>query len=181
MIKMILSFVTFNSTVTLNQTRFSHPLLERHVVTIRGATAPDNIGTFRWSSGVRALSLLLTKQAVVSEARRNGLKDEYDPAAIHGGDNSLAASLDYAISKQPLWLQDMFGTTPQGTLISKLLFRRMNPDRKRPGPVTVFIANVDFDVRVAVDGVELREDAYLRRLEAHLTQGSVAPQFVKAY
>lgn len=181
MTKMILSFVSFNSSVTLNQTQFSHPLLERRLVSVRGAAAPENVGTFRWSSGVRALSLLLTKQAVVSEVRRNGNMNGHAPAAIEGGDNSLAASLDYAISKQPLWLQDMFGTTPQGTSISKLLFRRMNPDRKRPGPVTVFIANVDFDVRVAVDGVELREDAYLRRLEAHLMEGIVSPQFVKAY
>lgn len=181
MIKMTLSFVTFNSTVTLNQTRFSHPLLGRHLVAIRGATAPEHVGTFRWSSGVRALALLLTKQAVVSEGRRNGTMNGHDPAAIHGGDNSLAASLDYAISKQPLWLQDMFGTSPQGTPLSKLLFRRMNPDRKRPGPVTVFIANADFDVCIEVDGVPLRGQAPLRKLEAHLTDEKASSQPEKVY
>lgn len=170
MIKMTLSFVTTESTVALNQTTFSHSLLERRLISVRGSAAPANMGTFRWSSGVRALSLLMTKQAILSLDRRNGGANANSPAAIDGGDYSLAASLDYAISKQPLWLQDMFGTTPQGTAISKLLFRRMNPDRKRPGPVTVFIPNVDFDVRVEVDGEALRGRAQLQRLEALLTE-----------
>ena len=67
----------------------------------------------------------------------------------------------------------MFGTTPQGTAISELLFRRMNPDRKRPGPGTVFISNVDFEVRVEVDGEALRGEAQLRRLEELLTEKRV--------
>jgi hypothetical protein len=169
MIKMILSFVTIESTVALHQTMFSHPLLGRRLVSVRGATAPPNAGTFRWSSGVRALSLLLTRQAVVSHVRRNGALNGHDPAAIDGEGESLAASLDYAISKQPLWLQDMFGISPQGTPISKLLFRRMNPDRKRPGPVTVFIANAEFDVLIEIDGEALQGERSLRHLEAHLT------------
>jgi hypothetical protein len=165
---MILSFVTFESTVALNQTIFSHPLLGRRLLSVRGATAPPNAGTFRWSSGVRGLSLLLTRQAVISDARRNGAVNGHPPAAIDGDGDSLAASLDYAISKQPLWRQDMFGISPQGTAVAKLLFRRMNPDRKRPGPVTVFIANQDFDVLIEVDGEALRGERPLRYIEAHL-------------
>ena len=172
MTKMILSFVTIQSSVALNQTIFSHPLLGRRMVSVRGAIAPPDAGTFRWSSGVRGLSLLLTRQAVVSEARRNGVLNGHSPAAIEGDGDSLAASLDYAISKQPLWLQDMFGSTPQGTAISKLLFRRMNPDRKRPGPVTVFIANLDFDVLIEVDGTTIQGERTLRHLETYLTGAS---------
>jgi hypothetical protein len=168
MIKMILSFVTIESSVALNETIFSHPILTRRIVSIRGSVAPEYIGTFRWSAGVRAVSLLLTRQAIISINRRGGGTNESFPASIEGGSKSLAASLDYAISKQPLWLQDMFGTTPQGTAISKLLFRRMNPDRKRPGPVTVFIANGDFQVIIEVDGETLRGEGQIRHLESHL-------------
>jgi hypothetical protein len=93
MIKMILSFVTIHPTVALNQTTFSHQLLERRVISIRGATAPQDVGTFRWSSGVRGLSLLLTRQALLSRARKHGSASEYSPAAIEGYGDSLAASL----------------------------------------------------------------------------------------
>ena len=173
MIKMILSFVTVQSTVALNQTMFSHPLLGRRLVAVRGTTAPPQAGTFRWSSGVRAMSVLLTRQAIISEARRTGHSNGDAAAAIDGHSDSLAASLDYALSKQPLWLQDMFGVTPHGKAISKLLFRRMNPDRKRPGPVTVFIPNGDFDVLIEVDGEVVQGEISLKRLEGHLLEGAL--------
>ena len=173
MIKMILSFVTTQSTVALNQTMFSHPLLGRRLVSVRGTTAPPQAGTFRWSSGVRAVSVLLTRQAIISDARRNGHSTGDAAAAIDGHSDSLAASLDYALSKQPLWLQDMFGVTPHGKAISKLLFRRMNPDRKRPGPVTVFIPNGDFDVLIEVDGRAVQGEGALRHLEGRLLESAL--------
>lgn len=173
MIKMILSFVTMQSTVALNQTMFSHPLLGRRLVSVRGTTAPPQAGTFRWSSGVRAVSVLLTRQAIISDACRNGHANGDVAAAIDGHGDSLAASLDYALSKQPLWLQDMFGVTPHGKAISKLLFRRMNPDRKRPGPVTVFIPNGDFDVLIEVDGEAVQGEGALRHLEGRLLESAL--------
>lgn len=175
MIKMILSFVTFDSSVALNQTIFSHSLLGRRLISVRGSTAPPDVGTFRWSSGVRGLALLLTRQAIVVRARRNGEGNGHHPASIEGNADSLAASLDYAISKQPLWLQDMFGSTPQGTAISKLVFRRMNPDRKRPGPVTVFIPNADFDVVIEVNGELLDGEHQMRHLEQSLSEIQMQP------
>jgi hypothetical protein len=63
----------------------------------------------------------------------------------------------------------MFGATPQGTAISKLVFRRMNPDRKRPGPVTVFIPNADFDVVIEVDGETVNAEHQMRYLERALS------------
>ena len=67
----------------------------------------------------------------------------------------------------------MFGATPQGTLIAKLLLRRMNPDRKRPGPVTVFIPNGDFDVLIEVDGEVLQGESSLRHLEGRLLESAL--------
>jgi hypothetical protein len=119
------------------------------------------------------MSVLLTRQAIIAEARRNGHATGDAAAAIDGHSDSLAASLDYALSKQPLWLQDMFGVTPHGKAISKLLFRRMNPDRKRPGPVTVFIPNGDFDVLIEVDGEVLQGQSSLRHLEGRLLESAL--------
>jgi hypothetical protein len=48
----------------------------------------------------------------------------------------------------------------------------MNPDRKRPGPVTVFIANLDFDVLIEVDGTTIQGERTLRHLETYLTGAS---------
>jgi hypothetical protein len=119
------------------------------------------------------MSVLLTRQAIIAEARRNGHANGDVAAAIDGQGDSPAASLDYALSKQPLWLQDMFGVTPHGKAISKLLFRRMNPDRKRPGPVTVFIPNGDFDVLIEVDGEVLQGESSLRHLEGRLLESAL--------
>lgn len=168
MIRMTLSFVTGENSLALNRTSFRHPLLQAEAVAIRGATAPHTFGNFRWSSGVRALALLMIRHAVVLDKRRNGSEEPFEPAAIEGGNHSLAASLDYALTKQPLWLQDMFGVSPQGGQLSRLLFRRVNPDRKRPGPVIVFIANRDFEVSVEVNGRKIHDVSDLRLLQERL-------------
>lgn len=175
MIKMTMSFVTSHTTVALNQTFFKHPLLPQEITTVRGAAAPQRVGNFRWSHGVRALSLLLVRQALRRLATPSEEHLRSEAVSIEGKDASLAASLDYALSKQPLWLQDMFGKTPQGKSISKLLFRRINPDRKRPGPVTIFIANPRFEVVVLIDGRSLKCARQLRYLAESLERmGCVA-------
>jgi hypothetical protein len=103
----------------------SHPR-----VVVRGKTGGPfrAAGSFQWTSAVKALALLITR-TVLSPA--DGL--------LRGGGNSLAASLDYAISKQPLWLTEMFGCDQQGTSLARRLILRTNPERKRPGPVTLGI------------------------------------------
>jgi hypothetical protein len=169
MITIKLTFVSDGTTLTLSKTRFRHPLLKQELVTVRGSTAPGTAGNFRWSSGVRGLALLLVKHAIAAECGTKGAAAGHPSAGIEGDEGSLAASLDYAISKQPRWLDEMFGTTPQGVPISKLLFRRINPDRKRPGPVTVFIPNSDFGVFIEVNGKSARGDRELFDLERRLT------------
>ena len=97
---------------------------------VRGKTGGPfrSAGSFQWTSAVKALALLIIKtKATPLEA------------LLRGDANSLAASLDYAISKQPVWLTDMFGCDQQGISFARRLILRTNPERKRPGPVTLGI------------------------------------------
>lgn len=97
---------------------------------VRGKTggAFRTAGSFQWTSAVKALALLVVRT-------RAGVEG----AIIRGDGNSLAASLDYAISKQPVWLNEMFGNDQNGVSLARRLILRTNPERKRPGPVTLGI------------------------------------------
>ena len=155
MIRMIISLVSDRNELMLHRTAFRHPLLLREAIAIRGSVAPNNCGNFRWSAGVRALTLLLVRQALLVQSERIENRSSDTSASIEGEDNSPAASLDYALSKQPIWLRDMFGISAHGVPISKLIFRRINPDRKRPGPVVIFIPHYSLTVAIEVDGHRL--------------------------
>ena len=91
-------------------------------------------GSFPYSAGVRAFSALVLGTKL---ANLDG-----QAFSLVGETGSLAASLDYAIAKKNLWLQDMFGVTQDGTLIARRLLGRVNPERKRAGPVAIYL-NVD--------------------------------------
>jgi hypothetical protein len=100
--------------------------LHCHCVRGKGAGAYHSAGSFQWTAAVKGLALLLVRAV-------SGL----DPHVIHGYAGSLASSLDYAISKQPVWISDMFGFDAAGTCLVRRLVRRTNPERKRPGPVVL--------------------------------------------
>lgn len=129
MAQLFLWFVC-DSEPELSRTRFEHPILADKREAIRGNTggALPLGNTFKWTNAVRALSVLLLRSAG-------------DPAAgeqlytLSGCRGSLAASLDYAISKEPNWLLDMFGQDLNGSAVARRLFTRTNPERKRAGPV----------------------------------------------
>lgn len=160
--RLILKFVSDNKGLSLLETHFEHPLLPAPHKTVRGQQAMPNVGTFRWSTGVMGLCVLLLKHALKSQ-----LQDTHDDvswvAKITGEHGSLASSLDYALSKQPLWLKDMFGITAKGSSLSQLLFRRINPERKRPGPVVIFVPTGSFIVNIYVDGRIISEPKELER------------------
>jgi hypothetical protein len=100
---------------------------------IRGKTggAFRTAGSFQWTSAVRALGLLMARTSLDPQS-----------AMIEGYGGSLAASLDYALSKQPVWLADMFGCDPKGTCLARRMILRTNPERKRPGPVVLAVNHV---------------------------------------
>jgi len=100
---------------------------------IRGKTggAFRSAGSFQWTSAVKALGLLLAQTAANPQS-----------STIQGHAGSLAASLDYALSKQPVWIAEMFGCDQQGISYARRLILRTNPERKRPGPVVLAVNNL---------------------------------------
>ena len=117
---------------------FYHPLLNEARICVRGkstaAFAAD--GSFQWSSAVRALSILLLKAA----ADRLNPYSSSD-AILEGGKNTLTASLDYALAKEPLWISDVFGKDKNSRPLSRKLFRRSNPEGIHDGPRAVSLAD----------------------------------------
>ncbi len=116
--------------------------------TIRGKTggAFRYAGSFQWTSAVKALSLLLARAALSPQN-----------SAIQGHVGSLAASLDYAISKQPAWITEMFGCDQHGISFARRLILRTNPERKRPGPVVLAVNYVylpQVSIEVFVNGTK---------------------------
>lgn len=101
---------------------------------VRGKTpgAQMATGTFQWTRAVRAMCLLFVKSASLETPNS---MNRY--VTISGGIGSLAASLDYAISKEPIWLLEMFGLELRGHTRAKRFFLRSNSELKRPGPVHV--------------------------------------------
>ncbi len=109
-------------------------LQDRRLILSRGALvrAVDgaSVGTFSWSRAVQALTILLLRTLLHRS-------DRAVIPVLEGGQGSLAASLDYAISKETQWLCEMFGVDAHGRSIARRLITRQNPERKRAGPVSV--------------------------------------------
>ena len=118
--------------VQLIEVRFSDAGTTTQRITVRGKTAGAfrNAGTFQWTSAVRGLCILFARAKMASISG-----EEITAGHIVGLRASLAASLDYAITKQPVWIRDMFGTDALGGALAQRLISRTNPNRKRPGPV----------------------------------------------
>lgn len=156
----------------LVEVRFKSHLSEDHLVTIRGKTcgAYRNVGTFQWTSAVRALCILMVKAKLVDLSG-----GERDLATIRGDKGSFAASLDYAISKQPMWLIEMFGCDRLGISLMRRVILRSNPERKRPGPVCLSLNEKVFPparIKAIWDGELLETASQLNRLLNKLGQRS---------
>jgi hypothetical protein len=134
---------------------------------IRGKSggAYRSAGSFQWTSAVRGLALLAVRAVSVLE----------EPF-IKGCGGSLAASLDYAISKQPMWLTEMFGCDQSGISLIRRMVLRTNPERKRPGP-TVLSVNERFmpvaSISIMIDGVKASREELLVLSAALTDEGSL--------
>lgn len=98
---------------------------------VRGKTGLswEDSGSFQWTSAVKALTLLACLTHIYNK-----------PFILQGGANSLASSLDYAVSKRPDWTIDMFGQYPSGLPVVKRLVKQLNPGRRMGESVGVTIS-----------------------------------------
>lgn len=151
--------------------------LEHAVVEIGGETLAVYRGqavvahrstVFPWSSAVRALCILLLRYIV---------NPDEENATLVGEARSHAAALDSAISKEPQWLVDLFGVDVGGRSRARKLFYRLNPERKRPGPVTIGVrtgAIPRSNIRIKVDGEPVKCPSELSTLLEQLGGEKVA-------
>lgn len=149
--------------------RLNHSEIPAPRCVVRGKAngAFEGAGTFQWTSAVKAVALL----AVSTVLTRYEDSEKNSAAILSGGTGSLAASLDYAISKRPGWLVDTFGYDNSGGSFASTLFRRSNPERKRPGPVTIAFDSrllAADDIEILIAGVVVRDVASLRKLKGKL-------------
>ncbi len=120
---------------------------------------------FRWTSGVCAFSYLTVRYREMSGSR--GLVP-----VLEGYGGSMAASLDYALSKRPAWLLDVFGVTSKGDPNALRIFQRRNGCRKLPGPVLIrFNPHIlePENIQIHLNGRLLSEDSELHALGTELS------------
>ena len=145
---------------------FWNPFVGKRLISVRGR-APGALqadGTFCWTAGVQALSVLLLKHSL---ARKEPDATGPHSPLLSGGRGSRAASLDFAISKQSLWLQDFFGVDKAGRMYARRIILRSNPERKLPGPVVLGINGRILPAEKIVvyrDERELKTDSEVRNL-----------------
>jgi type IV secretory pathway TrbD component len=103
----------------------------RNVAVVSGSRAGgDGIGVFRWSRGVKVVSILFVRLALAT------VDSSIEPR-IKGGRGSLAASLDGVLSQEPMWLVEIFCVFNETNPRCRRLFVRANSGCKRRGPVAV--------------------------------------------
>ena len=129
-----LEFFDSESGPQLVKSTFYNHSQKRECVSIRGKTsgAYRRCGTFQWTTAVRAIAIMFLK------AKLHEMAISVDPRLI-GVQDSLASSLDYALSKETNWIGEMFGYESNARATARRLFKVTNPNRKRPGPVVIAI------------------------------------------
>jgi len=157
-------------TPELFRTSFRHDALPAVRCAVRGKTdgAFGGLHSFQWTPALRAMSVLLLGAAAWGE--RGGGPE---PHVLQGGAGSAAASLDYAISKQPDWMLAIFGSDCKGRALARRCFRRSNSERKTGGLVTLALnphVLAPSAIAVFVEGCRVRNpekiDAMAERLAA---------------
>lgn len=136
MARLTLKFVEDEKGVSLDEAWFLAPGLDERLLVRRGGNALPGVGNFKWSAAVHALSILCVRHSLSRYCEK---LPESRSAYLSGEGGSAASSLDYALAKQPDWLLDLFGLNRDGSSITRKVFVRENPERRRPGPVRVGI------------------------------------------
>ena len=146
-----------------------HPRGKSERLSVRGKTTGvyADAFTFQWTLAVRALCELFVASALAADGEQ---------AKLVGGAGTSAATLDYAVSKQPLWIVEMFGTDSLGRALIQRLLKRTNPERKRGGDVILSLHSNNISprcIRIFLDRTELRARDQLATLLREIQSSSV--------
>lgn len=158
--------LNFGADSSLLETEFRNSHTGTVHRTSRGKTSGPfrGYGTFQWTNAVKALCVLsLITRASSVQSSSNLLP------LLSGSTKSLASSLDYALSKEPLWIQDMFGADSTGRSTTRYLFSRSNSGLKRSGPVTIGFNLCRIQpncIRILTEGMLMEDPDGLSRMAA---------------
>ncbi|HEX3147463.1 MAG TPA: sigma-70 family RNA polymerase sigma factor [Gemmataceae bacterium] len=115
-----------------------------------------------------------------SWARRSNGAQNLPVPTFQGTANTLAASLDMAISKNTRWLTDIFGCDADGQSLFRHCVRRSNAGQKRKGHPVEFALECTTippeNIRVFVAGNEVDRAAEFDPLIRYLTTRAVEPE-----
>ena len=159
------------SSVELVRTRFLSTLCESVLECSRGKSYQSlgMTGSFGWSAAVRGLCLLFIQSAINRVAGSNIPWG----TLVQGLRGSPSAALDAALSKQPVWVQDMFGVDSTGLSNLRRILVRNNPELKRPGPVILGLHRnwaESLQVRIFLNDREITDRIELETLVSSLQQ-----------
>jgi hypothetical protein len=158
----------------LERTLFVGNPTETEIVAVRGKSSgayrvqKGKIGSFQWTPGVKALSIICLN-ALVRHTKSN---HTYLPL-LEGGRRSLAASLDYALNKQPEWLFNMFGADNQCNAYLRQIIFRSNSGIRRAGPVGISLNEnllAPNSISIYLENTPARDPEELDRLSQSIIQ-----------
>ena len=155
-----LSFVSRSDEISLSSTTFRLETGGPEIRSIRSTAVLSGAGTFQWTAAVKALSLFFL------QAKR---ERTLAGPCLEGEAGSAAASLDYALSKEPSWMSDIFGSDEEGRPCLHSFIRRVNPNRKRPGPVQLYLTSRRLSpdsIAVFLDGSEVHAEGVTKISES---------------
>lgn len=171
--------------MNVDEISFSHPLLptQRRLVRGRESTVAIHGASLPWTSATKALTVLALRSAAL--VRRSSpssdfsqLKNSLLQAALVGRAGSAARTLDYAISKRPNWVVDLFHFDSEGSSLVGRFFWRVNSEGRRPGPISISFNPHMFSARSIVirkGGKEITNAEQLLRLAESLEQSAFSP------
>jgi len=137
--------------IELDEIEFLHPSQQESILSVRGKSASGRFAeaSFQWTSALQALTVLFLKHA----AGMNHF-------CLSGKNGSPASSVDFAISRQPRWVTEVFGVDKQGISLLRRVVMRSNSNLKRSGPVVISMACSplsSIEISVSINGRDTRD------------------------
>ena len=155
--------------------------LKRAVRGLEEGAYPQGYGSFIWTRGVRALSVLLLRWAAWGRYTEDGAQTS--PPRIKGKRGSLAARINDAVTKKPKWLSEVFGSDSTGNPQVDFI-KRTNPDFNR-GKNTQVEISIDhkrlppLSVQVNVEDREVDDPEEITALANEIERSSAAKSKAK--